>query len=232
MILNNVIEATFLERQNRFVWLWKIDNQLVKFHIWDTGALPNLLFAWNKILLQNLSWWKRKYNFRLIASKWILWNYILTNSLLHSALVREYLDKQNILYKPEVFVWNSRIDFLLEGETYVEIKWCTLFKKVNNEIFWMFPDAPTTRWQKHLQELIQLRKQGINTQIWFLLSEKIDKFMPNFEIDKNFSLLFNDFLFTWWKVNFLYANLRFYGRNLELSLGKLTNVEILAFKNL
>jgi DNA-binding sugar fermentation-stimulating protein len=40
----------------------------------------------------------------------------LLNSLLHSALIREYLQKQGISYQAEVEVGNSKIDFYIENQ--------------------------------------------------------------------------------------------------------------------
>ena len=228
MILDNIFEGTFVVRKNRFVWIWRINNQEIQFHIWDTGRLTNLLTKWNDILLQKMPSNGRKYNFRLIASRWLLKNYVLTNSLLHSALVREYLKNKWFEYKPEVKVGSSRLDFLVNEKIYVEIKWCTLFRKVNDDIVGLFPDAPTARGRKHLQELIQLIKSGLNSEIWFLLAQPANKFSPNCEIDKHFAQLFKTFISLGWKVRFFEIKLIYDDRNVELKLEKLTNIELLA----
>jgi DNA-binding sugar fermentation-stimulating protein len=64
----------------------------------------------------------RKYPFRLIAAKGLQNKFILLNSLLHSALIREYLQKQNISYQPEVIINNSKLDFLIANKIFVEVK--------------------------------------------------------------------------------------------------------------
>ena len=226
MILENVFEVDFLERENRFVWVWLLNNKKIKFHIWDTWRLKELLFKWNKILVQKLSWWNRKYNFRLIWAKGLLWDYILLNSLLHSALIREYLTNKWISFKPEIKVGDSKIDFLIEDNLYVEIKGCSLIKKENWKFIAMFPDAPTTRWQKHLQELIQLTKNWKKAQIWFLLTNNVNIFKLNIETDPKFSKLFYEFLNLWWKVDFLYCKLEYKENRVSLVLNK-KEVEIL-----
>jgi len=229
MLLKNIHKLKFLERLNRFVGLGE-DLETGKrglFHIWDTGRLKELLFNWNEILVQFLPKNEnRKYNARLIWAKSLLWDFILTNSLLHSELVEEYLKQKNINYKKEVKLLNSRIDFLLENEIYVEIKWCTLVKKINNEYIASFPDAPTTRWQKHLEELIKYLQTWKKAELWFLLTNNVDKFTPNYEIDKNFSEKFYKFLENNWKVKFLYVILEFEENIVKLSLEE-RNVEIL-----
>lgn len=65
---------------------------------------------------------------------------------------------------------NSKIDILLTNSSnekcYVEIKNCTYLNGVNIE----FPDAVTTRGQKHLRELIQVVKQGHRSVMLFLIN--------------------------------------------------------------
>ena len=61
---------------------------------------------------------------------------------------------------------NSRIDILLENgreKCYVEVKSVTLLE---NEIL-MFPDSVTTRGQKHLKELMQVKEAGERAIIFF-----------------------------------------------------------------
>lgn len=216
MLLENIYQANFLERKNRFVWKALLNWKEIDFHIWDTGRLKELLFFWNEILLQKLSWWNRKYDFRLIWAKGLLGNYILLNSLLHSVLVREYLTNKWISFIPEVKIWDSRIDFLVENKIYVEIKGCSLIKEINWKYVAMFPDAPTTRGQKHILELINLIKNWKQAQIWFLLTNNVNIFQPNTETDPNFSKLFYEFINLWGKVNFLYVDLKYFDDKVEL----------------
>ncbi len=210
MLLLNVYEAVFLERKNRFVGEWLLQWQKVLFHIWDTGRLKELLFEWNRILIQKLEYWKRKYNWRLVWVKWLLWNFILINSLLHSALVREYLSNRKVKFIPEVKVWDSKIDFLINNKIYVEVKGCSLIENINWKWVWMFPDAPTARGLKHLRELISLIKNWIQAEIWFLLTNDVNYFSPNFKTHNEFAELFYEFLKLWWKVRFLAVRLDFH----------------------
>jgi len=82
----------------------------------------------------------------------------------------------------------------------------------------MFPDAPTKRWQKHLQELINLQQQWKECQIRFLLTNNVDKFCPNVQTVPEFSKLFYKFLQQGWKVSFLYAKLEFKNNQVNISL--------------
>ncbi len=66
---------------------------------------------------------------------------------------------------------NSRIDLLLEGQgrprCWVEIKNATLLAEPGMA---RFPDAVTTRGQKHLSELADMAEQGDRAVIFYLLS--------------------------------------------------------------
>jgi sugar fermentation stimulation protein A len=81
----------------------------------------------------------------------------------------------------------SRLDLKLTGrqvpDCYIEIKNCTLVE----EGLAMFPDAPTTRGQKHLRELSQLKDQGMRAVIFFLI-QRMDArlFTPADRIDPEY----------------------------------------------
>jgi len=85
---------------------------------------------------------------------------------------------------------HSRLDLKLDGPEmptcFVEIKNCTLV-----ENGWaMFPDAPTTRGQKHLQELARLKADGARAIIFFLVQRTdADRFRPADEIDPDYGRL-------------------------------------------
>ena len=228
MHLKNIIQAKFIEKENRFVWIGKINGEKIKFHIWDTGRLKELLYNWNEILLQKLEEKQdRKYNFRLICAKGLLWDFTLVNSLLHSSLITEYFKNKNIDFKKEVKYWNSRIDFLV-WNTFIEVKWVSLVEKQNKDFVAMFPDAPTTRWQKHLLELININKTWeYKAKILFLFTNNVAKFKPNKKIDKIFSDLFYKFLENWWEVGFLFAKCNFLGNEIKIEVLEKNNIEIL-----
>jgi sugar fermentation stimulation protein A len=73
------------------------------------------------------------------------------------------------LIRPEVpYGENSRIDLLLEGDggrCFVEVKNVTLMENGKAR----FPDAVTTRGQKHLRELMQVVSQGDRGVIFFVV---------------------------------------------------------------
>ena len=79
--------------------------------------------------------------------------------------------------KKEVKLGKSRIDFMLDG-TPLEVKGVSLVK----DGLALFPDAPTERGTRHVNEIIEHR--GI---ILFLIFRKAERFAPNWETDPRFS---------------------------------------------
>jgi sugar fermentation stimulation protein A len=83
---------------------------------------------------------------------------------------------------------HTRLDIMLSQPSgrpcYLEIKNCTL---VEDNVA-MFPDAPTERGRKHLQELARLRQAGARTVIFFLIQRCDAKvFAPAGSIDPEYA---------------------------------------------
>ena len=75
------------------------------------------------------------------------------------------------LVKPEYTYGDSRFDFYMErrGERYLtEVKGCTLAADLKRGIG-LFPDAPTERGVKHLDELAAAAKKGYHCTIAFVI---------------------------------------------------------------
>ena len=88
---------------------------------------------------------------------------------------------------------NSRIDFLLKGEglpdCYVEVKSITFVKGTLG----MFPDAVTTRGQKHVRELLAMKKQGHRAVVLFSgLHDGFDRFKIAEFVDPEYDRLLKD----------------------------------------
>lgn len=86
----------------------------------------------------------------------------------------------------EVTMGNSRFDFGLfsdDSEYYIEVKGVSLVE--DRQAF--FPDAPTTRGTRHLEELTRLRLEGKGAGVIFMiLREDADLIRPNDRTDKAF----------------------------------------------
>jgi len=147
----NLKSGIFLTRPNRFVSEILYKNKVELAHIHDPGRLNELLIKGREILFTNSSG-KLKYYVKAVKSeeKWIL-----IDTSLHSKIamklfsyMSEFSNVKEI--KKEVPIGKSRIDFVLDGMP-LEVKGVTLVKK---ELA-LFPDAPTERGTRHVQEIIE-----------------------------------------------------------------------------
>ncbi len=197
-------EGTLIERKNRFLGIVDIDipqkEKKVFVHIHDSGRLPDLLYPGNRVKLERKDYPSRKTKWDIVQAA-DRGHWILTHSGYHSKIAKTLLERGFITYikdieiiKPEPKVKNGRLDFLVQTkskEIWIEVKGCTL-KKGNIALF---PDAPTKRGQKHIKNLISLKKEGKNVALIFLvLRPDVRCFSPNREIDPIFYKLFTELM--------------------------------------
>ncbi len=195
MIIKNIIAGKFVDRPNRFTVTFQCGDKLEKAHLRDPGRLKELLTPSADLLLRPaLKLGTRKTKFDVIGVlKGDLW--VLINSGFHSDIAADLIDSQIIdefsgysVKKREYTYGNSRIDFLLADENeekmLVEVKGCTLVE--NGQA--LFPDAPTLRGKRHVEELTMAKENGLNASVLFLiLCEDAECFSPNFKMDPAFS---------------------------------------------
>jgi len=187
----------FVKRYKRFLVDIKLNNgDIITAHCPNTGSMKNCLYPGWKVLLSESSNLKRKYKytFEMIHNGkcWIGVNTHLTNKIILEAINEKQIsefDSYNRIKTEVPYGNNSRIDILLEDDndkTYIEIKNVTL---VEDSIFY-FPDSITKRGQKHLKELILMRKNGNRAVIFFLIQRTDGNlFKPASHIDKEYSKL-------------------------------------------
>lgn len=184
---DNLKEAIFLSRKNRFLVECLIKNKVVEAYLPNPGRLFELLYSGVKVYLtENINSEKLKYTvIGVIKDEMpVMLHTHISNKiikiLLEDGLLKEFEDCKVV--KEEYKFNNSRFDFLLEKDnkqTALEVKTCTLF--YNNIA--MFPDAVTNRGVKHLKDLAK-----VNGSIIFLIQSKdIDYFLPEFNVDLEFS---------------------------------------------
>ena len=96
-----------------------------------------------------------------------------------------FLDVTRI--KPEYKYGNSRIDFLVETEekkVLIEVKGVTLKEGETAR----FPDAPSDRAVKHLEELIRAVEEGWEAYVFFVIQMKgVKKILPNVDTHPEFA---------------------------------------------
>lgn len=183
MRYNNLQEAVFLKRPNRFKAHIYIGGTEEICHVKNTGRLGELLLPGVPVLVESAAAGShRKTKYSLICVKkdgqWINIDSQAPNKLAEEWIAGGKLLKDVTLIKRERRYGNSRFDLYVEaaGEKwFIEVKGVTL----NVEGTAMFPDAPTERGKKHLEELIICQKDGYRAGVIFVIQMKgISRFMP------------------------------------------------------
>ena len=182
------IRGKFLERLNRFVVLVEVDGEVKKAHLSDTGRLGELLAPGAPVLLSPNPKGKLDYKFVAVEKEG---EWVLLNTSVHSKVARRVLETGLLGFKPcslkaEHRFGGSRIDFLVDGSLLLEVKGCNLVE----DGICLFPDAPTDRGRRHLEELIFALKEGYRAAVLFLAFRKCSCFLPNEKMDPDFSSIF------------------------------------------
>lgn len=195
MKYKNIVEGIFLERPNRFIAKVEIDGEIHTVHVKNTGRCKELLTPGCTVYLETCDTPNRKTKFDLVAAEKQRENLpsllINLDSQIPNDVAAEWLPLSGLfspdtIYKREVKKGNSRFDFCIEDKgikTYLEVKGVT---QENGSIA-MFPDAPTERGVKHIEELTECIKQGYGACILFVIQMKgISHLIPNDETHKAF----------------------------------------------
>jgi len=183
MEYSNVTEAIFLERPNRFIAYAKVHGKTETIHVKNTGRCKELLIPGVRILVTYCDNPGRKTKYDLIA---VYKGDLLINmdSQVPNPVVEEWLYTKkyfsDISYvKREKTYGQSRFDLYVEYQdkkAFIEVKGVTL----ETGGIARFPDAPTLRGIKHLEELGRCIKEGYEAYVMFVIQMKgIEKFEPN-----------------------------------------------------
>lgn len=218
MKYNHVVSATFLSRPNRFIAQVRLaDGREETVHVKNTGRCKELLIPGCNVYLEKSENPNRKTLYDLIAvekrydevfdwgifplafrkrmndgkEKTLLFN---IDSQAPNKVVLEWLKKQDYsVIKPEFTFGKSRFDFYLEkidsvtGKTekiLMEVKGCTL--EIGGVGY--FPDAPTERGVKHLNELSAAIGEGYKSVLAFVIQmEGVTEVFPNVKTHPEFA---------------------------------------------
>ena len=178
-----IMQGVFRARPNRFIAHVEIAGREEIVHVKNTGRCKELLLPGATVYVQHFPEGKRKTKYDLIAVE--KQNLLINmDSQAPNKVVQEWLMEQEpfgkITYlKPECKHGDSRFDFYLETEAkkmFIEVKGVTLEEKG----VVMFPDAPTERGVKHVQELCHCLEQGYEAAIIFVVQMSGSRyFTPN-----------------------------------------------------
>lgn len=194
MRYETIKKAKFIARPNRFVAYCEIDGRIEVVHVKNTGRCRELLVPNAAVYLSVSDNTERKTKYDLIAVEKVTDRgsiMINMDSQAPNAAAYEWLRSGGIFgegaaVRREVTYGRSRFDLYVEHEgrrAFVEVKGVTLEE---NGIA-SFPDAPTERGIKHINELVAAMKDGYEAYLLFVVQMKgIYTFTPNYNTHKAF----------------------------------------------
>lgn len=193
-------EAVLLKRYKRFLADIKLGDELLTVHVPNTGSMTSCWAPDWKCAVSKSDNPTRKMPYTLEfthnGESWIGVNTANANKLTHEWLKGELIPelKGYKTITPEKKIGDSRIDFYLTDHPdlppcYVEVKSVTL--KLDGVA--QFPDAVSERGQKHLKELMELKRQGQRAVMFYLVQrEDVSSMRPAHSIDKKYGELLKE----------------------------------------
>ena len=183
MQYHSIKKGIFYARPNRFIAHVEVEGTMEAVHVKNTGRCRELLVPGAAVYLVEGSNPARKTRYDLIA---VEKGALLVNmdAQAPNKVFQEWAEEGGFLpgltlLKPETTWGSSRFDFYWEaGERrgFVEVKGVTLEEGGHAR----FPDAPTERGVKHLEELIRCREEGYEAAVCFVLQMAgMKDFAPN-----------------------------------------------------
>ena len=183
MTYDNIHEAVFLDRPNRFIAHILLNGQTQVCHVKNTGRCKELLLPGAEIFVQHSANPARKTAYDLIAvrkgERLINMDAVAPNKVFGEWLSAGGPGYVPELIRPECAHGDSRFDFYFEHggrKAFAEVKGVTL---EDNGVV-RFPDAPTERGVKHLHGLIRCVQEGFEAYAVFIIQMKgVKYFEPN-----------------------------------------------------
>ena len=187
MRYSHIVTGTFLARPNRFIAKVLVEGREETVHVKNTGRCKELLVPGATVYLERSDNPERKTLYDLVTVEKatpVGVRLVNMDSQAPNKLFEEWAQGGHFvpnltLLRPETTWGSSRFDFYWEaGERkgFVEVKGCTL----EREGWTYFPDAPTLRGVKHLEELIRAKAEGYEAAVCFVIQmADVDGFSPN-----------------------------------------------------
>ena len=195
--------AVLVKRYKRFLAdITLPDGSQRTVHCANTGAMTGCAESGNKVWYSTSDNPKRKYPNSWELSETAQGHQICINTAranqlaveaIESGVILELQGYQQLQTEVKYGKENSRIDILLKSQDkptcYIEVKSVTLLdSKKQGQGY--FPDAVTTRGQKHLRELTEMAQSGSRAVLLFtVLHSGIEKVAPALHIDAKYSQL-------------------------------------------
>ena len=185
MKYERISKGTFLERPNRFIAYAELDGKTEVIHVKNTGRCAELLIPGASIYVQESDNPARKTKWDLIGvekgSRMINMDSQVPNLVVKEWIESGHLTSDIRMVRPETAYGNSRFDLYVEtgsSRIFIEVKGVTL----EEEGVVRFPDAPSDRAVKHLQELEKAVREGYEAYVFFVIQMKgVRYFTPNMD---------------------------------------------------
>ena len=188
MRYQNIHKAIFLSRPNRFIAKVLVNGEELTVHVKNTGRCRELLVPGCSVYLERSDNPARKTAYDLVAVEKVgedgAVRLINMDSQAPNQIFGEWAKGGHFipgltLLRPETTWGHSRFDFYWEAgewKGFVEVKGCTL----EEEGWTYFPDAPTERGVKHLEELLLARQAGYEAAVCIVIQmADVEGFSPN-----------------------------------------------------
>lgn len=191
MKYNKIVSGKFIERPNRFIAYVDIAGKRTKVHVKNTGRCRELLRDNAQVYLEKSDNPERSTAYDLVAvdkeGRLINMDSNAPNKVVGEWLTAGGLYRDVSLVRPETSFGNSRFDFYVESasgrKAFIEVKGVTLER--NNVA--AFPDAPSERAVKHVEELIEAHGQGYEAYLIFVVQmETVNRVEPNWSTQPAF----------------------------------------------
>ena len=191
MKYKEVVRGQFLQRPNRFIAYVELAGKMEKVHVKNTGRCRELLLPGAVVYLEKSGNPGRSTAYDLIAVEKGD-RLINMDSQAPNQAVGEWLKNGGFfpglkLVRPETVYGHSRFDFYVETEQeriFIEVKGVTL----EDSGVVRFPDAPSERAVKHVEELAEAKRDGYRVFVLFVIQmEEVKYFTPNRDTHPEFA---------------------------------------------
>ena len=194
-----LIHGTLIKRYKRFLADVRLDDGTeVVAHCTNSGSMKSCLENGAEVYLTPVNDPKRKTKFTWemikINGDWVGINTGNPNKLAFEAIskgtIPELVGYTNV--KREVTFGDSRFDVFAENESeqcFVEVKNVSL----KEGKYALFPDSVTTRGQKHLRTLMEVKAKGIRAVMLYIIQRSdVEIFAPAADIDPKYAELLKE----------------------------------------
>ncbi len=189
-----LIPGKLIRRYKRFLTDIELaDGSTVIAHCTNSGSMKSCLEEGAPVFLSPAKDPKRKTRFTwemiYMNKGWIGINTSIPNLLAFDAVKNGSIEKLKgyTFVKREVTFGDSRFDIYATNENekcFIEVKNVT-YKEGK---YALFPDAVTTRGKKHLETLMEVKRQGMRAVMLYIIQrEDVEIFAPARQIDPNYT---------------------------------------------